>query len=160
MSTAGHGRLNTVYEITCDEQQAQQLVSLTVSLPQDQVGPFLSRAYPVLYAGISAAGLTPAGPPIARYRVDQEAFHVTAGVPFMGDFIPAPPAQIHALPAGLVASTVHVGSYEGLPTAFHAVIEWVGAHGYRIAADPWERYLDGPEVAEPRTQVCFPVVAA
>lgn len=149
-----------MYEITCDQQQEQQLVSLTESLPQEQVAGFLGRAYPALYAALSTAGLTSAGPPIARYRVDAEAFHVTAGVPFVGDLAPSPPTQIESLPAGLVAHTVHVGSYEGLPAAFHAVMEWVAAHGYQIAADPWERYLDGPDVADPRTQVCFPVVAA
>ena len=40
--------------------------------------------------------------------------------------------------------------------AFDVVAEWIGANGYVSAGEPWESYLDGPEVAEPRTLVRFP----
>lgn len=147
-----------MYDIACEAQPAQTLLTMSAILSQEGVGGFLAAAYPALFARIEQAGAQPVGPPIARYRVDEQAFHVTAGVPFSGHVPAADGMTVQALPAATVATTTHVGSYDGLPAAFHAVIEWTSAHGYRIDGDPWESYLDGPEVAEPRTKVSFPVV--
>ena len=138
----------------------QPLLALTADVPREEVGGFLQQAYPRLFAALGEASAMPIGPPVARYRIDESSFHVTAGVPCIG--LSAAPAglELTELPGGMLASTVHRGSYETLPEAFHAVIEWITANGYRIAGDPWECYLDGPEVPQPRTQVCFPVAAA
>ncbi len=149
-----------MYDIVCEEQPSQKLLALSRSLPQQEVGGFLGDAYPALYAALAAAGATAVGPPLARYHVDEQAFHVTAGVPFAGAIEPVSPMSVQSLPAGTVATTVHVGSYDGLPGAFHAVLEWTQATGCTIIGDPWECYLDGPEAADPRTKVCFPVVRA
>jgi effector-binding domain-containing protein len=35
-------------------------------------------------------------------------------------------------------------------------MEWLGETGREATGDPWEIYLDDPEVAAPRTVVCFP----
>jgi DNA-binding transcriptional MerR regulator len=40
--------------------------------------------------------------------------------------------QVHELPAGLVAATVHHGSYNTIGEAHEAVITWIDANGYRI----------------------------
>jgi effector-binding domain-containing protein len=72
----------------------------------------------------------------------------------------APPGtDLDTWPAGDVARTLHTGSYDTLPGAYHAVIEWAASHGFAITGDPWETYLDGPEVSQPRTEICFPVAA-
>ncbi|MCB0902210.1 MAG: GyrI-like domain-containing protein, partial [Actinobacteria bacterium] len=76
-----------------------------------------------------------------------------------GELQPSGRLKADSLPGGDVATTTHTGAYEGLPGAFHAVTEWIRANSREIAGDPWESYLDGPEAAEPRTKVCFPLVA-
>ena len=149
-----------MYEITTEQFPGLDFLTMSESLPREQVGEFLGRAYQRLFGALDAAGVAPVGPPIARYRVDETAFHVTAGVPFEGEFSPSEPLEVDPIAATTIATTIHRGSYEGLQEAFHAVIEWIAANGFQISGDPWECYLDGPEVAEPRTQVCFPVVAA
>lgn len=146
-----------MYDIVCEEQPPQKILAITDSLDQEAVGGFLSSAFPALFAALEAAGAHPVGPPLARYRVD-DMFHVTAGIPFSGDVSPQQPMQVQMWPACSLATTVHTGSYDELPSAFHAVIEWTQANGCTIVADPWESYLDGPDVAQPRTKVCFPVV--
>lgn len=148
-----------MYDVTCEDIAAQRYLTLSESVPREQVGGFLGRAYPVLFGALGTLGVPASGPPIARYRVDETAFHVTAGVPFDADFEAQAPMVVETVPALTIATTVHKGSYEGLPAAFHAVIEWIGANAYQITGDPWECYLDGPEVSEPRTKVCFPVAA-
>lgn len=148
-----------MYQISAEESPGLNYLTVSESLPQEQVGEFLSGAYQQLFGALGSAGIAPAGPPIARYHVDEVAFHVTAGVPFSGELSAAAPMVVTAIGPTTIATTIHQGSYDGLPAAFHAVIEWVRENGYRITADPWECYLDGPEVAQPRTKVCFPVEA-
>ena len=149
-----------MYEISTEELPVQTWLTISESLPREHVPGFLGGAYPTLFAALGAAGVAPSGPPVARYHVGETTFDVTAGVPFTGDFEPAAPLQVQTLPPMTVASTVHTGAYDGLPGAFHAVMEWIQTNGWVITADPWECYLDGPEVSEPRTKVCFPVARA
>jgi effector-binding domain-containing protein len=51
---------------------------------------------------------------------------------------------------------MHVGSYDGVAAAYTAVEQWLAAHDLSPIGDPWESYLDGPEVPQPRTVVSFP----
>lgn len=149
-----------MYEITTEQLATQTWLTMSESMPREQVPGFLGRAYPSLFAALGAAGLAPAGPPLARYQVGEHTFHVTAAVPFVGDMSASEPMSVQTVSPTTLATTVHTGPYDGLPAAFHEVIQWIHASGFVISADPWESYLDGPEVAQPRTKVCFPVAAA
>lgn len=142
------------YEVSVEHQDPRHAVVMGADLGREEVPQFLQRAYPTLVSMLERIDVVPTGPPFARYRIREDTFHVTAGLP-----VAQVPDGLEAgeLPGGDIVTTVHVGSYDGLPDAFHAVIGWIGNNGYRIAADPWESYLDDPSVAEPRTQVCFPV---
>ena len=54
------------------------------------------------------------------------------------------------VPAGRFAYTVHKGSYEGLPGAWHALkSEWLPANGHRMAHPGYEIYLNNPMTAKP-----------
>ena len=65
------------------------------------------------------------------------------------------------LPGGWVAVTWHVGPYEGLPHAHHAIIDWLADTGHEAAGAPWEVYWTDPsEVPDPaawRTEVFHPI---
>jgi len=142
------------YEVTIEQRDAQQAVVMSADLGREQIPEFLGGAYASLFAQLAQRGVSPAGPPFAL--LDEARAHggLEDGRPV--GLVP----QAHErriVRAHLERRVERVGSYEGLPEAFHAVIDWVGSNGYRIAADPWESYLDDPSVAEPRTQVCFPV---
>jgi effector-binding domain-containing protein len=53
---------------------------------------------------------------------------------------------------------LYQGDYAGVGSAYEAVERWLAEHGYVSAGTPWESYLDGPEVAQPRTVVQVPCV--
>ncbi len=65
------------------------------------------------------------------------------------------------LPGGLIASTLHVGSYSKLSEAYEAIAQQAKDAGYEIDArgPSWEEYLSEPDVPpeETRTVVYWPV---
>jgi effector-binding domain-containing protein len=62
---------------------------------------------------------------------------------------------------GTVARTIHRGPYERIGTAFAALADWIGRHGYAPTGAPWETYLNTPEtVADPSelvTTISWPI---
>jgi effector-binding domain-containing protein len=145
------------YQISVAQHATQKALVITQSLAREDIREYLDAAFPELVALLAQRGVKAAGPPFARYRVDADTFHVTAGIPVPNGVEGSGRVRLDELPGGDIASTVHVGSYEELPAAFHAVIEWLPGAGYTITGDPWESYLDQPDVPQPRTQVNFPV---
>jgi effector-binding domain-containing protein len=45
-----------------------------------------------------------------------------------------------SLPAGTVATTVHMGPYQQLGAAHQAIRDWCANHGYALAGPSWEIY--------------------
>ena len=60
------------------------------------------------------------------------------------------------LPGGHVLTTLHVGAYDEVGAAYGALETYLIKNGYEPAGAAWECYLDGPDVAEPRTKVYQP----
>lgn len=145
------------YEVTVEYQPRRDAAVIGTRVARDGIAAFLAGAYAEIIQAVQAQSVAPAGPPFARYRDAGDAFEVTAGIPVAAGITAQGRVRPGELPGGEVATTLHRGSYEGLAGAFHAVIDWITSQGRVIAADPWESHLDGPEVPEPRTIVCFPV---
>ena len=117
---------------------------------------FLGVAFHGAMAAMSEQGLAPTGPPFARYRPDGDAFDVVAGFPTTGVIVPAGRVQPDELPGGPAAQVLYRGAYGGLGEAYAAAERWLSEQGYAPTGEPWESYLDGPDVAEPRTLVHQP----
>ncbi|HEV7211634.1 MAG TPA: GyrI-like domain-containing protein [Blastococcus sp.] len=147
-------------EIELTEREAQPTAVVRGTVAPPGLPEFLAGAFGEVMAVLAAQHLAPAGPPFGRYRVTPAGFDVEAGFPATaaveasGRVVPA------ELPGGPVVTATHRGGYETVGTTYEAVTAWLAGHGYQSAGEPWECYLDGPEVAEPRTLVCFPVRAA
>ena len=144
------------YDVSIGEHRAQQTAVVRGHVPHDGVGPFIGAAFHEVRDALAGVGAHPTGPPFARYRVVDDGFDIEAGVPVPTAVATHGRVEASELPGGLIASTVHVGSYAGISAAFAAVESWLAGSSYMVDGDPWETYLDGPEVAEPRTLVCFP----
>ena len=121
---------------------------------------FLGGAFGEVIEELRKQGVAVTGPPFGRYWPAGEGFEVEAGFPAAGSVAPAGRVVPSVLPAGAVATTVHEGGYAGLGQSYSEVEQWLPAHGYAATDAPWESYLDGPEVPEPRTRISFPCVAA
>lgn len=144
------------YEVHIEDRRQQPAAVLRGHVRESEIAPFLSRAFGAVGAAMAAQQLAPAGPPFGVYRIENGEFDVAAGFPASGIVHQQDSVEPITLPGGTVAVTTHVGSYNTIGDAYQALMAWVTDQGYVAAGDPWESYLDGPEVANPRTVVCLP----
>lgn len=143
------------YEITLVDLPEQDAAVVRGHVAVDGIGEFLGGAFGEIMGALH--GVEIVGPPFARYAMPDEGFDVMAGFPVSSPVTQVGRVEPDRLPGGPAATTMHVGSYEGVAAAFEAVQAWVADHGFVVAGDPWESYLDEPEVPEPRTLITFPV---
>ncbi|MGI6154030.1 MAG: MerR family transcriptional regulator [Christensenellaceae bacterium] len=98
------------------------------------------------------------GPPLAIYHCpefDPESSDVEIGVP-----VKEAGSGTRILNGGTCAMAIHMGGYSNLGETYSAIAEWIDKNGYRIAAPPYERYLNSPgEVPEEKlmTEIYFPI---
>ena len=139
------------YDVTIAHERTRRLVGLTTATRIDRMAPdtvVLCRR---------AAELLGDGEITALYPLDlDEAFVLTAGIVGAP---PVPGADEHELPAGVWASTLHVGPYEELPVAYAALLEHLRAHGHEPVAPIAETYLNDPARTPPTELVTRLAVA-
>lgn len=145
------------YEVEVVDLPEQSAAVIRAHVPHDGIPAFLGAAFGDVMAAVAAQHAQVAGPPFGRYRPTEDGgWDVEAGFPVATAISGQGRVQPAYLPGGRTARTLHVGDYQALGGAYEAVTKWLIDKGYVAAGDPWECYLDGPEVANPRTQVYFP----
>jgi effector-binding domain-containing protein len=145
-----------VYEVEVVPLQPQPAAIIHAHVTVADIPGFIGGAFGEVIQTLSGQGLSPAGPPFGRYVAVDDGFDVEAGFPTTGVVQPSGRVVACELPGGQAARVLHRGAYAGVAAAYSAASEWLTAHGYVATGPPWESYLDGPEVAEPRTVVCLP----
>lgn len=136
--------------------EPQPAAVVRARLRVDELPTFLGSVFGDVICALTKQGLAPAGPPFGRYRPVEGGFEVEAGFPTTGPVAEAGRIVSSDLPGGSAAQTIHRGDYSGVGAAYAAVAAWVQEHGYVATGPPWECYLDGPDVVEPRTLVSLP----
>lgn len=132
------------YRIDGQTLVEQATAAVQASLPTDQLGGWLSGAYEAVLAYLAEAGVSPAGPPYARFIFHDDLVDVEAGFP-VTTRIPGHARIIaSSLPGGPAAVTTHHGPYEHLTAAYDAVAAWLDEHGLRPAGPHWEVYYTDP----------------
>lgn len=121
-----------------------------------EIGDFLGGAFGEVLAVLAAQGLQPAGMAFGCYLPQESGMAVEAGFPVSAPVTAAGRVVPGVLPGGQAARVMHFGPYSGVGAAYEMVFGWLGANGWEVAGAPWEEYLDGPEVATPRTAVFVP----
>lgn len=146
-------------EITLVELTEQPTAVVRDRVPHDGIGDFLGRAFGSVMGAAAAGGRQVVGPPFARYRPTPDAgWDVEAGFPVDGP-VEGPGVESGRLPGGAAAQVVHRGSYDSIATTWQRAETWMAEHGYAATDAPWESYLDGPDVPEPRTLIVMPCEA-
>lgn len=143
------------YDVELVELQPQPAAVVRGHARAEDLPTFLGAAFGEVMQVLSAQGITPAGPPFGRYRPAGDGFDVEAGFPATRPVTAEQRVVAVELPGGTVARVVHQGAYSTVAAAYASLSDWVEMRGYAGVGVPWECYLDGPEVPEPRTLVCL-----
>ena len=148
------------YETQFVDLQAQDTAVVRGRVATEALSEFLGQAFGEVIVLLDKEGLHPTGPPFGRYRPTDGGFDVEVGFACSGVVTPEGRVEASRLPGGRMARTMHVGPYGDVGTAYEAAIAWLTDEGYVVSGAPWECYLDGPEVANPRTEVFIPCASA
>jgi len=144
------------YDIHTAQIDSQHAAVLSGTCSTEEVSSFLGTAFERVLAALARAAVPVDGKPFARYDMVEGGFRVEAGFPCPADLDLDGDVHTITLPGGTAAMTTHVGPYVGIAAAYAAIEEWFATSDHRPAGAPWETYLDGPEVPEPRTTVTWP----
>jgi effector-binding domain-containing protein len=145
------------YDIDLVDLQEQHTATVRGHVPMDGIAAFLGEAFGEVARVTDGQGLRVSGAPFGRYRPTGDgAMDVEAGFPVRGAVTPEARVEPATLPGGLMARTLHVGDYANVGAAYEAVQTWLIENGYVGGGEPWESYLDGPDVPKPRTELFFP----
>ena len=90
-----------------------------------------------VWAYLRAAGITGAGRHIALYLGDN---NVAIGAEIAKRFESDGDVYCSSTPAGLAATTFHIGAYGGLHLAHDAIQRWRAETGHTFAGPSWEIY--------------------
>lgn len=144
------------YHVDRIELQQQDTAVVRGQVALDEIAAFVGGAFGEVMSVISAQGLGVAGPPFTRYGMLEGGFEVEAGFPVSAPVKAAGRVVPSGLPGGHALAVLHRGPYDRVADAYSAAESWLGDNSWQPAGNPWEVYLDGPEVSEPRTVVHLP----
>jgi effector-binding domain-containing protein len=146
----------TTRQMELTDQPAQPAAVVRGHVSVDELPAFLGGAFEEVLGVLAAQGREPAGPPFGRYTPAGGGFDAEVGFPSSGAVTGAGRVQATELPGGRTATALHVGGYETIGETYEQLAAWTTSRGCTPVGTPWESYLDGPEVAEPRTLVHLP----
>lgn len=136
------------------EEQATAVVRGVV--PEEGIPEFLGGVFVEVMSVIQAQGAHPNGMPFGCYVPNAAGFEVEAGFPTSAPIVPSGRVVPSSIPGGSAIQVLHKGPYGAVTAAYEAAEAWLADNSWEPTGPPWEVYLDGPEVPEPRTVVCVP----
>jgi effector-binding domain-containing protein len=144
------------YHVEQVELAEQPTAVVRAVVPEAGVPEFLGGAFGEVMGVMGAQGLHVVGMPFGCYVPTADGIEVEAGFPTSAPVSPVGRVVGSTLPAGPAIRLLHQGPYSAVPLAYETAEKWLSDNDREASGPPWEAYLDGPEVAEPRTLVFVP----
>jgi effector-binding domain-containing protein len=144
------------YQVERIELAPQSAAVVRASVTFDGVAAFLGGAFGEVMGLLGSQGVAPTGPPFAMFHMHEDGLDIEAGFPFEAEVRPVGRVEQTELPGGPAVVVLHRGAYSEVSAAYAAAEGWLAQNGWEATGRAWEAYLDGPEVAEPRTIVHVP----
>ncbi|MEO8084506.1 MAG: GyrI-like domain-containing protein [Ardenticatenales bacterium] len=142
------------YRVELKHVATTPLLVLQLRATQPQLSTVVPHACGVVWDFVRRSGIDSAGRHVAVYlnaNIDLEV-----GVEVGADAAGGGDVFRSATPAGLVATTAHIGSYARLGEAHDAVLQWCTDHQHPLAGPSWEVYGHWNEdPAQLRTDVFY-----
>ncbi|GAA4716679.1 hypothetical protein GCM10025782_12090 [Pedococcus ginsenosidimutans] len=145
------------YEVEQVTLQDQPTLVMRRTVDGQGIAPFMGAAFARVAEVAQQDGMFVCGPPFARVRPEPGGeVDLEVGFPVSGMVLGQGDVKASHLPGGPALRTTHRGDYSRSRVAHEALSAYAAQHGMAPAGDAWEVYLDGPDVAEPRTLVVLP----
>ena len=149
------------YKCEVKEQPHQPTLSIRTRTSVQELPQVLGQAYGAIAQYLGGLGEQPAGPPFtAYYNMDMQNLEVEIGFPVSKKIAGKDNIQACEMPAGKIATCVHIGPYSDIAPAYAALSEWIKANGYEATGVAYEMYLNDPSQTPPEelmTQIVFPL---
>jgi effector-binding domain-containing protein len=127
------------YQISIKESQPTYTAVIRSRVRPEELSKFVQAACGEVWSFARSAGLSKPGRHVALYLGDAQG-SVEVGVEVSERFTGNDRVQCSQLPAGRVATAVHLGPYGRLGAAHAAIREWCALHGHRLSGVLWEIY--------------------
>lgn len=150
------------YDVVLKTVPPMLVASRRVTVPaNDQVPAYLKPAYKAVYDHLKANQVPDNGRCLTLWHTSVDTYtneDVEAIVALDRRIPGSDTVQVYELPETRVASVVHHGDFDDFTKGHAALLEWVGANGYRINGPTREIYikLDGDHT-DSTTEIQFPV---
>lgn len=153
------------YEVLLTEETTRRVAAVRIHTTLSRIAKDIQAGFVTLMEGLGRVGAAPTGAPMILYYnvIDQESEgDIEIAAPVEMTFSSEGDVYGRELEAGMMATTVHRGPYDGLALAYHALTNWVSEKGYEIAGPTREIYLNDPRTVAGEallTRLEFPVCA-
>jgi DNA-binding transcriptional MerR regulator len=150
------------YDVAIGEQPARRLVGLSATVAADRVDVDTAVLCARVVELLGGSGVSLGEGLVALFPLDlSEAFEVIAGAVVPRSTSVTGTVELE-LPAGVWASTLHVGPYGELALGYTALLEHVRERGHEPRGPIAETYLSDPSTVPPRelvTRLAVPLAA-
>ena len=153
------------YEIQLSEEPIQHIAAVGIHTSLGKIANDIQTGFGTLVQGLGAAGVALIGAPMILYHnvIDQESEgDIEIAAPVATPFTSKGDVYCRELEAGTMATTIHLGHYEGIVLAYHALTRWISEQGFEITGATREIYLNDPQLVSPeelQTRIEFPISA-
>lgn len=149
-------------QVEIKDLAAQPIAFIKVTTKADQLGAVMHDTIPAVWAHLEGKQAHPAGAPFTRYlEWSQDHALIQSGFPVAAPVAGEGRVESGELPAGKVASTIHVGGYDKLEDTYIALEAWIKESGHEGVGAPWEFYLTdpgaNPDTSTWQTEICWPI---
>ena len=154
----------TAVSYTCEikDQPERPTLSVRTRAAVQDLPQLFGQTYGALMQYMSEMGAQPAGEPFAAYyNMDMQNLDVEIGFPVAKPLPDRGNIKSGVLPAGKYATTMNIGPYDTVSSAYEALTQYVKENGYEPTGVAYEFYFSGPETPpeEIRTQIALPLKA-
>jgi DNA-binding transcriptional MerR regulator len=141
-----------------------QARGMAAKMEQPELGITLGRLFAEVMGTLTGQGATIVGPGITLYydaEYREQDIDVGACLAFTGELRETEQVKEVELPAvEMMASVIHHGSFTTMHQAYHAILGWIEANGYRVSGPNRELNLEfepGGDESKFVTEIQFPV---
>jgi effector-binding domain-containing protein len=127
------------YQTSLTHSEPTRTAVIRSRVRPEELSKFVPAACGEVWSFARSAGLPKPGRHVALYLGDGHG-SVEVGAEVVEPFTGNDRVQCSQIPAGRVATTVHLGPYARLGEAHVAIREWCAQHGHTLSGVSWEIY--------------------